>query len=206
MKLLRWIFSLTYCEYDGKHYVLDCGPIGLSVVGEVAIIYMEDFQMKSKSEAFPELNDWPWYVDDSVLKSNDKKADEILNHLNSVDPEHIKFTMEKEENNKLASLDLAMNVNRRTKKVEFNVIIYIIIIYTFPCLGNRLMAQSHEITALFKTLRRGNTVLSQCCPLCTVLHQLVPLRFLDICLLQGLVQPTTICESGASQRTLISHP
>ena len=121
MKLLRWIFSLTYCEYDGKHYVLDCGPIGLSVVGEVAIIYMEDFQMKSKSEAFPELNDWPWYVDDSVLKSNDKKADEILNHLNSVDPDNIKFTMEKEENNKLASLDLAMNVNRKTKKVEFNV-------------------------------------------------------------------------------------
>ena len=43
MMLLRWIFALTYCEYDGKHYVLDCGPIGLSVVGEVAIIYMEDF-------------------------------------------------------------------------------------------------------------------------------------------------------------------
>ena len=42
MKLLRWIFSLTYCEYKGKHYVLDCGPIGLSVVGEIAIIYMED--------------------------------------------------------------------------------------------------------------------------------------------------------------------
>ena len=38
MKLLKWIFSLTYCEYDGRHYVLDCGPIGLSVVGEVAII------------------------------------------------------------------------------------------------------------------------------------------------------------------------
>ena len=33
MKLLRWIFKLTYCEYNGNHYVLDCGPIGLSVVG-----------------------------------------------------------------------------------------------------------------------------------------------------------------------------
>ena len=73
MKLLRWIFSLTYCEYNGNHYVLDCGPIGLSVVGEVAIIYMEDFQMKAKSERYPELNNWPWYVDDSVLKSNKEK-------------------------------------------------------------------------------------------------------------------------------------
>ena len=85
MKLLRWIFSLTYCEYNGHHYVLDCGPIGLSIVGEVAIIYMEDFQMKAKSERYPELNDWPWYVDDSVLKSNREKADDILNHLNSID-------------------------------------------------------------------------------------------------------------------------
>ena len=39
IKLLRWIFSLTYCEYNGEHYVLECGPIGLSVVGEVAIIW-----------------------------------------------------------------------------------------------------------------------------------------------------------------------
>ena len=49
MKLLKWIFALTYCEYGGEHYVLDCGPIGLSVVKEVAIIYiyMEDFQMRA---------------------------------------------------------------------------------------------------------------------------------------------------------------
>ena len=42
MKLLNWIFKLTYCQYNGKYYVLDCGPIGLSVVGEIAIIYMEE--------------------------------------------------------------------------------------------------------------------------------------------------------------------
>ena len=121
MKLLRWIFSLTYCEYNGVHYVLDCGPIGLSIVGEVAIIYMEEFQLKAKSEEYPELNDWPWYVDDSVLKSKCNKTNDILEHLNSIDPEHIKFTMEEEVNNKLGVLDLGMNVNRRTKKVEFSV-------------------------------------------------------------------------------------
>ena len=77
MKLLKWIFSLTYCEYNGSHYVLDCGPIGLSVVGEVAIIYMEDFQMRAKSEDYPELEKWPWYVDDSVLKSRRNRSTEI---------------------------------------------------------------------------------------------------------------------------------
>ena len=59
LQLLHWIFALTYCEYNGKHYVLDCGPIGLSVVGEVAIIYMEDFQMRAKTDEFPELKECP---------------------------------------------------------------------------------------------------------------------------------------------------
>ena len=121
MKLLRWIFALTYCEYDGKHYVLDCGPIGLSVVGEVAIIYMEDFQMRAKTEDFPELAHWPWYVDDSVTKCKKRRSKEILDHLNSIEPDHIKFTMEEEEDTRLPVLDLALMVNRKTKKIEFTV-------------------------------------------------------------------------------------
>ena len=121
MKLLRWIFSLTYCEYNGQHFVLDCGPIGLSVVGEVAIIYMEDFQMRAKSTEYPELSAWPWYVDDSVLKCQRQRSDPILNHLNSIEPGVIRFTKEEEADNKLPSLDLEMNVNRKKKKVEFNV-------------------------------------------------------------------------------------
>ena len=121
MKLLKWIFSLTYCEYNDTHYELDCGPIGLSVVGEVAIIYMEDFQLRAKHDAFPELNEWPWYVDDSLLKCKKEKAGQILDHLNSIEPDIIKFTKEEEENNQLAVLDLEHNVNRKTKKIEFNV-------------------------------------------------------------------------------------
>ena len=43
MSLLRWMFSLTYYEYNGQHFVLGSGPIGLGTTGEVAIIYMEEF-------------------------------------------------------------------------------------------------------------------------------------------------------------------
>ena len=68
-----------------------------------------------------ELNSWPWYVDDSVLKCKRNRGTDILNHLNSIEPEYIKFTMEEEENNRLASLDLEMNVNRKQKRVEFGV-------------------------------------------------------------------------------------
>ena len=58
MELLRWMFSLTYCEYNGKHYILDTGPIGLGVTGEVAIIYMEDFQIRARDDRFPSLENW----------------------------------------------------------------------------------------------------------------------------------------------------
>ena len=67
------------------------------------------------------MDNWPWYVDDSVLKCKRHKAQDILDHINSIEPEHIKFTKEEEENNKLAVLDLELNVNRKKKKIEFNV-------------------------------------------------------------------------------------
>ena len=44
-----------------------------------------------------------------------------MNHLNSIEPGVIRFTKEEEIDNKLPSLDLEMNVNRKKKKVEFNV-------------------------------------------------------------------------------------
>lgn len=64
MKLLRLgvlLRALTYSEYGGKSYVLDCGPIGLSVIEEVAIISMEDFKMKTKADEHPQMNDWLSY-------------------------------------------------------------------------------------------------------------------------------------------------
>ena len=36
---------------------------------------MEDFQLRAKHNGFPELNEWPWYVDDSVLKCKSEKAE-----------------------------------------------------------------------------------------------------------------------------------
>ena len=82
---------------------------------------MEEFQMKVKNDQFPELEQWPWYVDDSVLKCKRNRAEQILDHLNQQEPGVIKFTKEEEEENKLAVLDLELNVNRKRKKIEFNV-------------------------------------------------------------------------------------
>ena len=92
------------------------------IVSRLTIQYykMEEFQMKVKTEEYPELQQWPWYVDDSVLKCRRNRAEEILNHLNSQEPE-IKFTKEEEENNKIAVLDLELNINRKRKKIDFSV-------------------------------------------------------------------------------------
>ena len=77
--------------------------------------------MKTKGPSFAELNDWPWYVDDSLLKCKRNRADEILEYLNSIEPDDIKLTKEEMEEEKVAVLDLELNVNRKQKKIEFNV-------------------------------------------------------------------------------------
>ena len=68
MKLLKWTFNLFYCEYNGMHYVLNSGPIGLGATGELAIIYMEEFQLECLKLPYSCLRQWYWYVDDSELK------------------------------------------------------------------------------------------------------------------------------------------
>ena len=45
----------------------------------------------------------------------------ILDHLNAIEPNVIKFTKEEEENDQLAVLDMQLNVNRKKKKIKFNV-------------------------------------------------------------------------------------
>ena len=58
---------------------------------------MEDIQMRAKTEEYSELNEWPWYVDGSVLECERNKAEPIQDHLNSIEPEHIVFTKEEKE-------------------------------------------------------------------------------------------------------------
>ena len=94
MELLRWMFGLTYCEYNGKHYVLDSGPIGLGTTGEIAKIYMEDFQIRAMDTSPRPLDQWYWYVDDSELKCKKEDSEKILEHLNGMEKGVIQFTKE----------------------------------------------------------------------------------------------------------------
>ena len=121
MELLKWMFDLTYCEYGGSHFVLDSGPIGLGATGEIAIIYMEDFQLRAMETSPYPLNEWFWYVDDSETKCKEGEAQEILDHLNTIEPGVIVFTREDQEGDVLPVLDLKQTVDRKTKKIECSV-------------------------------------------------------------------------------------
>ena len=118
MELLRWMFGLTYCEYNGKHYVLDSGPIGLGTTGEIAKIYMEDFQIRAMNTSPCPLDQWYWYVDDSELKCKKEDSEKILEHLNGMETGVIQFTKEEQKDDVLPVLDLKQRVDRKTKQVE----------------------------------------------------------------------------------------
>ena len=111
-------FSLAYCEFDGKHYVLGSGPIGLGATGEIAMIYMEEFQLRAMETSPYPLDQWYWYVDDSELKCKEGQSEEILEHLNNIKPGVIVFTKEDQEDDVLPVLDLKQRVDRKTKQVE----------------------------------------------------------------------------------------
>jgi hypothetical protein len=115
------VFNLTYCEYNGSHYVLESGPIGLGATGEIAIIFMEEVQLRAIETSPCPLNEWFWYVDDSEIKLEKDQSDEILDHLNSIEKGIIEFTKEEQENDVIPVLDLKQKVNRKTKQIECTV-------------------------------------------------------------------------------------
>ena len=121
MELLKWTFDLTYCEYGGSHFVLDSGPIGLGATGEIAIIYTEDFQLRAMETSPYPLNEWFWYVDDSETKCKEGEAQEILDHLNTIEPGVIVFTKEDQVGDVLPVLDLKQIVDRKTKRIMCSV-------------------------------------------------------------------------------------
>ena len=62
-----------------------------------------------------------WYVDDSELKCEESQAESILNDINKIKKDVIVFTMEKQQGDTLAVLDLKQTIDRRTKRIKFDV-------------------------------------------------------------------------------------
>ena len=98
--------------------MLESSPIGLGAMGEIVIIYMEEFQLRAMESSPYPLDQWYWYVDDSELKYKEEESEEILEHLNNIKLGVIVFTKEDKKDDVLPVLDLKQRVDRKTKQVE----------------------------------------------------------------------------------------
>ena len=116
------MFNLTYSEYDGKHCTLNIGPIDLGATGKIAIIYKEAFQFKVIQTSLQILNEWHWYVDDSEIKCMKEEAQQILDHLNNIEPGVIVFTKEDQEGDVLhQSWILKLRVSTKPRNIGCTV-------------------------------------------------------------------------------------
>ena len=57
----------------------------------------------------------------SETKCKEGEAQDILDHLNAIEPGVIEFTKENQECDTLPVLDLKQEINRKTKKIECSV-------------------------------------------------------------------------------------
>ena len=104
-KLLEICLQCTYFTFDGAYYLQIHGAaMGSPVSPIVCNLYMEYFEKIAISTAPHPPGWWFRYVDDTHTKQKSNHVKEFTDHINSIDPD-IKFTIEKEEDSKLAFLD-----------------------------------------------------------------------------------------------------
>ena len=121
---LNFCLNNTYFTFERKHYQQIFGvPKGFPISVVIANLVMEYVEQKeiSSFNSSPKL--WKRFVDDTFLIMQTNDVNRFFDHLNNVDP-NINFTIELEQDDKLAFLDvlvmrtqdgkLATKVHRKT--------------------------------------------------------------------------------------------
>ena len=103
--------NITYFIYDGVFYKQKkIAAMGSPVSPIVANLYMEHFEERAIREAPHPLDIWLRYVNDTFTVLQESEVEHFTHHLNLMD-ENIKFTVEQEQDNKLAFLDTRVCLN-----------------------------------------------------------------------------------------------
>jgi len=121
IELLECCVNNSYFQEKDRFFSQNDGlPMGSSFSPLIANIYMEWFEERAIESATQKPKLWLRYVDDTFIlwDKNDDELQDFLQHLNSLRPS-IKFTMEKEENNRLPFLDVMVKKKTTTFKLQF---------------------------------------------------------------------------------------
>jgi hypothetical protein len=116
-KLLIVCTQQSHFQFNGQYYdQVDGVSMGSPLGPLFANIFMADFEKKNIAQLKQlGVNLWYRYVDDifATLTRNSKKEEEILSFLNKCHP-NIRFTIEKEDKNRLPFLDTCVvrNINK----------------------------------------------------------------------------------------------
>lgn len=106
IELLHICLTSGYFLYNKKFYLqVDGVAMGSPLAPAIADIWMRNFEDQAIETSTIKPIIWKRYVDDTFCILNKNDVDTFLKHLNSVHPK-INFTMEVEENNSLAFLDV----------------------------------------------------------------------------------------------------
>ena len=113
--LLSFFLKTTYFMFEGNFYQQVFSTVmGSSVSAVFANLVMEDVEQRALASSPVNTSFWKRYVDDVASAVNESKIDILLQHLNSIEPS-IQFTVERENDGKLAFLDshVHRNINGR---------------------------------------------------------------------------------------------
>lgn len=120
IELLKLCTESNYFELEGQIFRQDEGmAMGSPLSPIFANIFMEEFEQRAIASAQFQPKVWLRYVDDvfAVWSHGEDKLDEFTEHINKVSPT-IKLTTEKEENHKLAFLDVNVIKDKDSLKTE----------------------------------------------------------------------------------------
>ena len=125
-KLVQICLQQNYFKFNNKFYMqLDGLPMGSPLSPLLSEIFMDDWERKfidGKHKFQNNIYFYARYVDDifCIWNGTERQMHSFLSYINSLNNK-ITFTMEIEKEGNLNFLDLSINFNKESQKLEYNI-------------------------------------------------------------------------------------
>ena len=113
IELFSFCLKTSYFVYDCTYNQLVFGKtMGSPVSAVIANLVMEDVEQRALASSPVKPLFWKRYVDDVISAVSKNEVENLLSHLNSVEPS-IQFTVEREKDRPSSFLDLNVDITDR---------------------------------------------------------------------------------------------